>query len=93
MPHQDPITSAPQLFALLVENRETIILLAPFFNGPYDVAIEVRTDVNAKKFYWCRIKKVYPTPLDTYWEVASAKDNLVDAVRDTANQAREKANL
>lgn len=86
--HQKAITSEPEFFAQLVENREAIPLLAPFAARLYDIAVELRTDVAFTKYYWCTIKRVFPEKDGQHWEASGKGNSVVEAVRQAVAQAQ-----
>jgi hypothetical protein len=81
VPHHKAIASSPELFALLVENREAIPLLAPFAHGNYDISVSLRTDVSSSKYYHCAIHRVFPIREGSAWKAEGSGDTLVEAVR------------
>lgn len=87
MPHHKAISSSPELFALLVENREAIPLLTPFAHGHYDIDVGMKTDVAFKKYYYCSIQRVFPIKEGGGWKATGHGDTLVDAVRAAVAQS------
>jgi hypothetical protein len=81
VPHHKAIDSSPELFALLVENREAIPLLTPFAHGNYDINVGMKTDVAFKKYYHCSIQRVFPIKEGGGWLASGNGDTLIEAVR------------
>ena len=86
--HSEAISSSPEFFAHLVENREAVILLAPFAAGRYDVTVSLKTDVSFKKYWYCQIIRVFPDVQNGAWEAAGFGPSIVEAVRKAVGNSK-----
>lgn len=73
---------------MLVENREAVMLLAPFVEGSYDVTVGIKTNMDRQKYYHCSIIRVFPKQSAQNWQANGIGGTLLEAARDALSNAK-----